>query len=274
MNPVDDARDRPPVPEDGHGLVAAHAVGALDAAEARAAEEHLARCAPCRAELADLRAALADLGSVDAVAPPPSLKEAVMARLDDVEQLPPLPARDAVPPARDELAARRERGRPGREGRWWAPALAAAAVAVLVVGGLGLGWTALELREDRDRARSLAAALGEVAAAPDAVVVEAAAGSGRGWRGTRLVLSAEQGRAVLLDGGTAPAPEDRTYQLWYVASGGAVPAGTFEGGGDPGAVLTGSPQDAAAVAVTLEPEGGSDQPTTEPVATYPLATAA
>ena len=42
--------------------ISAYALQALDAAEARALEAHLATCADCRAELAELRRAVSGIG--------------------------------------------------------------------------------------------------------------------------------------------------------------------------------------------------------------------
>lgn len=60
---------------------------------------------------------------------------------------------------------------------------------------------------------------------------------------------------------------NRTFQLWLIpAAGKPVPAGTFHGESDSSAVYVypGQTANAAAVAVTVEPEGGSAQPTTTP----------
>jgi anti-sigma-K factor RskA len=59
----------------------------------------------------------------------------------------------------------------------------------------------------------------------------------------------------------------KSYELWVIpASGKPAPAGTFDGQGGTSAfyVYTGSTAGASAIAVTLEPEGGSEQPTTTP----------
>lgn len=65
----------------------------------------------------------------------------------------------------------------------------------------------------------------------------------------------------------------RTFELWLIpAAGNPVAAGTFHGEATPGAVndssavyvYQGQTTNASAVAVTVEPEGGSAQPTTQP----------
>ena len=60
---------------------------------------------------------------------------------------------------------------------------------------------------------------------------------------------------------------DRTFELWLIpASGKPVPAGTFNGESDSSAVYVypGQTSGASAIAVTVEPAGGSPQPTTTP----------
>jgi anti-sigma-K factor RskA len=114
------------------GDAAAYALGALEDAEVRAFEAHLAGCERCRAELAAMQEAVAALpDTVPALAAPPALKERVMAVVG---------AEAAAEPPRHAAS-----GRPGavlggwlRPGRM-APALAAAAAVVLalvlVLGG-------------------------------------------------------------------------------------------------------------------------------------------
>ena len=59
------------------------------------------------------------------------------------------------------------------------------------------------------------------------------------------------------------APSGKTYEAWVIGAGGPVKAGLFDGG-DQEIVLLERPLDTGAiVAVTLEPEGGSEQPTSD-----------
>lgn len=257
-----------------HDLTAAYAVDALTGAEARDAEAHLEGCAACRAELAQLREALADLAAP--VEPPPAMRARVLAALDDVEQLPPVAPLRALPDpvggprsGDDELALRRARRRP-RTSRWL-PAVAAAAAAVLVAAAALGGWTALRWRDQAQQAQQAAAAVAQIAAAPDAVTVAATDG-GAGWGSARVVASASLGEAVVVPTGVDPAPRGRTWQLWWVTGEQAPrPAGLLSGADGSPEVLEGAADGATAVAVTLEPAGGSSAPTTTPVAVYPLA---
>jgi hypothetical protein len=78
------------------------------------------------------------------------------------------------------------------------------------------------------------------------------------------------GGVVLIAGHLPKIQDNQTFQLWLLpGSGDPKPAGTFRGemiANSSSAVYVhqGSTANAAAVAVTIEPEGGSPQPTTTP----------
>jgi hypothetical protein len=72
------------------------------------------------------------------------------------------------------------------------------------------------------------------------------------------------GGVVLIAGHLPKLESSRVFELWIIlATGNPVPAGTFRGE-TAVYVYNGSTANAAAVAVTVEPEGGSPQPTTRP----------
>jgi anti-sigma-K factor RskA len=66
----------------------------------------------------------------------------------------------------------------------------------------------------------------------------------------------------MVDGMPRP-PSGTTYALWYIGADGMTAAGTFDGDG--GVVLTGQMDAGDTVGVTVEPAGGSDAPTTDPI---------
>ena len=68
-------------------------------------------------------------------------------------------------------------------------------------------------------------------------------------------------------------PDGKTYQLWYIGEAGPIAAGTFEAA-DSGVswrVLDGQMSGDDVVGVTIEPAGGSEQPTTEPIVAFESA---
>ena len=82
----------------------------------------------------------------------------------------------------------------------------------------------------------------------------------------RVFVSPGQG-IVLIAAHLPKLDANRTFELWVIpAKGNPIPAGTFRSGADATAfyVRPGPVDNAAAVAVTVEPEGGSPQPTTTP----------
>jgi anti-sigma factor RsiW len=74
-------------------------------------------------------------------------------------------------------------------------------------------------------------------------------------------VSVDQGVAQLTVTGLPSAPEGKTYEIWVIEGKTPRPAGLFSGGGKQVVVLTRPAPDGSTVAVTLEPEGGSDTPT-------------
>ena len=75
---------------DLHHLSGAYAVDALDDAERASFEQHLAVCADCRAEVAELSATAHSLGALTEATPPASLRASVLSGIARVRPLPPL----------------------------------------------------------------------------------------------------------------------------------------------------------------------------------------
>lgn len=81
-----------------------------------------------------------------------------------------------------------------------------------------------------------------------------------------LVWSGELGKSALLVDGLGALPSDKVYELWYIGEGGPVSAGTFSAAnGTTWRVLDGAMSAGDKVGVTVEPQGGSKQPTTDPI---------
>lgn len=242
---------------DLHTLTGAYAAHALEADESRRFEEHLADCPSCAAEVAEFRAALARLGSAESAAPPASLKAAVLAALPAVRQQAPA------------LAPRTGGKRPG-ERRWWRFALAACLAAALTTGAV-----AVQQHREADRARARATALqqqqdrfADLLTAPDARTATAAATGGAG-AGT-VVWSHSRARAGFLATGLPDPANGRTYELWFADGDVMRPAGLMPGGNG-ALLLTGSPNGANGVGLTLEPAGGSEHPSGAPIMLLPLS---
>lgn len=79
------------------------------------------------------------------------------------------------------------------------------------------------------------------------------------------VIGVGDGRAVLAAENLPPTPEDKVYETWLLRDGVPEPAGTFEPRDGEVAVapIEGSIEGADALAVTVEPSGGSTMPTSD-----------
>ena len=265
---------------DVHKLTGAYATDALDDAERAAFEQHVATCEDCRAEVQELLEAAARLAETSATSAPASLRSSVLAGISQVRPLPPLTPEQA--PATDRRDAHElpadsgthtdapadapvpiHRAAERRGLRRWAPLLVAAVLALVA----GVGITALQPWQD-DRTLSAAE---QVMQAPDAEEVVVDLGdSGR----AKVVRSKSEDRAVIITEDMAPAPEGRVFELWLKSpEDEMVPAGLMPPGEDQTVVLEGSAAEATAVGITVEPQGGSDEPTTEPIALFDLTQA-
>jgi anti-sigma-K factor RskA len=98
--------------------------------------------------------------------------------------------------------------------------------------------------------------------------VQVASLTGNVERRLWLVWNAEQNLLVVAASGLPPAEPNRTYQLWGIREGDQpVSLGTFNTGADGTAVVALSPGTQPSFeisALTVEPAGGSPQPTTTP----------
>ncbi|MBD3944942.1 anti-sigma factor [Nocardioides ganghwensis] len=257
---------------DLHKLTGAYAMDALDELERARFEQHLAQCDDCRAEVAELRETAALLSETVAVPPPASLRDSVLAGISQVRPLAPEVTTTATPtstptatPVATPQAAPARSGKPaGRRG--WAPFLVAAALALFV----GLGAMIVAPWADDDEVPRLTAAE-QVLQAPDAE--EVFLDLGEAGRAT-VVRSKSQDKAVIVTEDMVSAPEGKDYELWFqTPEDDMVPAGLMPDAPDQTVVLDGSAAEAVAVGITVEPEGGSEQPTSDPIALFDLTEA-
>ncbi len=240
---------------DLHKLTGAYAVDALDDLERARFEQHLAMCEDCRAEVAELRETAALLAESVATAPPASLRDSVLAGISQIRPMPPeVPVAEPTPIS----STRDHRRRPV-----WTTFLVAAAL--MLVAGVGIAtwrpWAS-------DVPRLTAAE--QVLQAPDAQ--EVFLDLGEAGRAT-VVRSKSEDRAVIRTEDMVSAPEGKDYELWFIDGDEFISAGLMTDAPDQTLVLDGSAATAAAVGITVEPDGGSDNPSTEPIAVFDLTEA-
>jgi len=235
---------------DIHALVGAYVLDAVDDLERAAFERHLADCAPCRLEADELRETATRLADNAWSVPPPRLRTDVLAAIGRTRQVPP------------GTPARRERDPRTAVSRWRRLTAGAAAAAVLAAGAGAVAWTVQESRVRHEstvaaEARRQEARTQEILAAPDLVVrTSPMIGGGR----VTVAYSASQDSSVVVVGADSAPGADHAFQLWTIRGTGAPVSQRVL---DPGAqavveIVNGLPD---AFAVSLEPAGGSPQPT-------------
>lgn len=224
------------VHEEIRSLMAAYALGAIPEEEVPSIRAHILSCEECFAEAESYADTLASLSmAVDDVPLPEGFADRVLEQMRGTTSTP---------------ASIRKRFR-------WSPAVAFAGAALsllLVATSIAL----VDAIDDRDRYQDVLAAM-----VHDRDAIEL---SGAG--GAEGVISQTDNGAVLVAVNLGEAPPDRDYQLWLMKDGVPTPAETFDV--NDGVVIVESSQDLEGydgAAVTVEPEGGSEQPTTEPVIT-------
>ncbi len=239
--------------QDLHTLAGPYALNALEETELRRFEKHLTHCDSCVQEVREMTETAALLGSAAARTPPESLRPGVLERVSRTRQHAPAPASVNSP--------RR---------RWWrnglSLALAASVLIALVLGGTVV-YQQQRISEMRDNEREVAAVL----SAPDAQTTDAQPAEGMS---ARVVSSQSQGQLVFSAEGLQQLDEE-DYQLWLADTDGSVrSAGLLQVApdGSTAPMVTAGLDQAEGVAMTVEPEGGSAQPTEAPMMEMPLDT--
>jgi anti-sigma-K factor RskA len=242
-----------------HTLTGAYAAHALSPAEAEEFEAHLQDCPSCPQETRELVATTARMGEGEYDAPPADLKSRIMAEISQTRQLPP-PA--GVHSQVVELASRR-RSR-------LLLTVAACVAALAIIGGGITGGVAYRANQRNHQLVAADRAVAAVLSAPDARTVTA--NGPAGGHGTAVVSDLRH-QAVFSAAGMPQAPGSKVWQLWVIDASGARSVGVLDekADGQIAPVVAGSvPGTGASFGVTLEPAGGSKQPTTTPVLLMPL----
>ncbi len=258
-------------------LLALHALGALDASEARAIEKHLETCAECRAELIELKEASGLLAYAAPTAEPgPELRARI---LESIHHQKP----DAIPVTQTsarvvDLSAR-------RQSKVWPTLLRMAAVIAMIalLVGVVVLWrhdarmqrelAALSQQQNaqqRELARNRDALAREREAlamltAPDMKKMDlAGTQTAKNARGS-FVLDPKTGHAMLLTSGLPATPPEMAYELWFIADGKKMPGKVFTVDSAGHAVISDQvpleARERGVFAITLEPKAGVTSPT-------------
>lgn len=235
--------------EEVHTLTGAYVADALSDTERAQFERHLSACSACAQEVRELQETVARLAASEATAPRDALRAQVMAEVARTRQLPPVRRSPAVP----------RRPVP----RW----LLVAAV-VLGIALAGAGVLTASLRQQLEHAQATNADIVAALAAPDAQTAVATAPDGAQ---ATVLYSRQRGHAVVVPVRLRNLPDDRTYQLWLLGPGDPRSAGLLNRP-DTQSTVKAALNDVTALGITVEPAGGSRQPTTKPVLVVAMPT--
>jgi anti-sigma-K factor RskA len=255
-----------------------YALGALDDAERRAFESHVASCAECAEKVAEARGRVAILAFASPpVAPSPGVKETLMRQVIASAEGPGGSFAHAKPePAVDG----------GIFARWWAGLLPVATAFALATVLLWLHNEQLnrQLADLRNTITQQKQELAETRHQAD-LIAERETMVVPLWsqKGTpeshaeghaRVLYNAKEGM-MTYDGWLPSAPADKSYQLWLVPMNGApISAGVFNPrNGEMSHMMMKLPAGVTAkeFAVSLEPVGGMPHPTGPMVLVGPIS---
>ncbi|MGE0781806.1 anti-sigma factor [Mycolicibacterium sp.] len=223
-------------------LATPYALHALSDAEAAIVDAALAEAGPdvaaaFAAEVTAVRETMATVAAATAVEPPAGLRERLLRRVAD----------DNVRPLRP---------------RWPRAVLAGAAAVAIGLGALGVGW-ALRPAPPPSPAE-------QILAAPD---VRTVSGDIAGGGTATVVFSRQRDTGVLVMNNVPPPQPGTVYQMWLLDAEGAHSAGTMDADAVAPSTTAVLPElgRSRALGFSVEPPGGSPQPTGPLFAELPLA---
>lgn len=250
-------------------LAPLHALGATTPDEAAAMEAAMATDPELAAEVASFRDVPAMLATAEPVTPSPALRGKLLAA--------------AAPQGMAHAAVTGATSGPRlvpdtpSVARRWAPVLAAASLVIATLVGV----EALRARGELDRLRNTNVALADQLARRertlnamfmgerDLYLVQVGAKEEATGPGVQFFWNAKEGRGVAHVFRLARAPEGRDYQIWALVNGKPVSLVVFNSDAEGHAIvdidgLATSVEGVTDVLVSVEPKGGSPQPTTAP----------
>jgi anti-sigma-K factor RskA len=242
---------------DLHALSGGYALDALDPGSERDRfTRHLSRCQSCAGEVRGFREVATAMAFAAATPPPPGLRDRVLTAAARTRQLPP------------EVPAH---GRPrrARSRALWVPWLsgvvAAASIVVAVLFGLAQAHTQNELNQVRAENKAISLLL----SSPQVTLLSKSTTAGGV---ATVVLSAARRQLAVVTSGLPALPPGQVYQLWLIGKTKTTSAGLLppaQAGQTPPVLASGVVK-GDTLGLTVEPAGGSAQPTTTPILALPL----
>ena len=242
---------------DLHSLSGAYALDALEAGSERDRfARHLSRCPSCAGEVRGFREVATAMAFAAAAEPPAELRGRVLAAAARTRQLPPEVSTHARP--------RRSRTRVP-----WVPWLSGVVATASIVVAVLFGFAQAHTRDELNQVKAENQAISLLLSAPEAKLLTHTVTNGGV---ATVVLAADRHELAVVTTGLPALPAGKVYQLWLIGKPKTVSAGLLpaaKNGQTPAVLATGVVK-GDTLGLTVEPAGGSAQPTTTPILALPL----
>ena len=239
---------------DLHSLSGAYALDALEAGGERDRfTRHLGRCPSCASEVRGFREVATALAFATAVEPPAGLRDRVLAAAARTRQVPPEVSTHARP----------------RRTRPWVPWLSGVVATASIVVAVLFGFVQAHTQDELNQVKAANQAISLLLSAPRAKLLTHVVTHGGV---ATVVLAADRHELAVVTTGLPALPAGQVYQLWLIGKPKIVSAGLLPAArnGQTPAVLATGVVKGDTLGLTVEPAGGSAQPTTTPILALPL----
>jgi len=241
---------------DLHSLSGAYALDALEAgSEQDRFVRHLSRCQSCASEVRGFREVATAMAFAAAAEAPAELRGRVLAAAARTRQVPP------------EVAGG-SHARP-RRSRAWVPWLSGVVATASIVVAVLFGFAQAHTQDELNQVKAENQAISLLLSAPEAKLLTHAVTNGGV---ATVVLAADRHELAVVTTGLPALPSGQVYQLWLIGKPKIVSAGLLppaKNGQTPAVLATGVAK-GDTLGLTVEPAGGSAQPTTTPILALPL----
>src|ERR1700748_2586671 len=241
--------------EHPHALSGAYALDALEpGAERDRFTRHLDRCPSCASDVRGFREVATAMAFAATTEPPPGLRDRVLAAAARTRQLPP------------EI---RTHARPTRTRVPWVPWLSGVVATASIVVAVLFGFAQAHTRDELNQVRAENQAISLLLSAPEAKLLTHTVTNGGV---ATVVLAADRHELAVVTTGLPALPPGQVYQLWLIGKPAITSAGLLppaKDGRTPPVLATGVVK-GDTLGLTVEPAGGSAQPTTKPILALPL----
>lgn len=268
-------------------MAAAYVLGALSTDEQAAFDRVLATSTELQQEVAAYQEVFGRIGTDNQLAPPPAVRERFLSQIAGQKAPAATPSTPREAEARPFTVSSGNASSAANAGaatnapkRWWLPAALGLALAASLVVTVQRNSqvnnlnAALALRDSLLQARTVQLAqrdstLNTILESESNLVLVNLVSAPESGPGVQFFWNVKEGRGVLQAFRLKPAAPGRTYQLWLIKDGKPVPSRLFtasvnERGLVWGIELPNETTGVSAIAISDEPAGGSQAPTTTP----------